>query len=368
MINRPVKRNPGFALLLVCAMLMVIISCNSAQDKSSPDFKISVYQEIVLDDQAAESLHSIYPIASASSEEEVIALANLRQPVGVTLIDYQGNFIDRVGSEGRGPDDILSARYIGMDSSGGIVINDKAQGLIKTFDRNTKEVQSYHSLIEQDIDITSRDLRYCDEEWVLSVNHFEYAITDTNSIAGRFDEEFRLIDTFGQADPFLAGNRSILQDPVIAVDCTQNLVYSTHLKVPFIQVFDLTDGSKSARTDDVPPSFKLSDRFIDEVQNQIEYRDFLIEEQSVALFPAFTDDLILLLFRNDTEAFHESRDFTERDHFIAAWSKEDLTFFGEQPIDGAPLGVTKEGYIISLMNDKPDDFRLNLLEVERESW
>lgn len=342
---------------------MSIISCNSSPDQTSPDFKTSVYQEVLLDDQAAETIHSIYPIASASSEEDVIALANLRQPVGVTLIDYHGNFIDRVGSEGRGPDEILSARYIGMDSSGEIVINDKAQGLIKTFDRNTGEVQSHHSLIEQDIDITSRDLRQCDDQWILSVNHFEYAISDTSSIAGRFDEKFRLIDTFGMADPFLAGNRSILQDPVIAVDCSQNRVYSTHLKVPFIQVFDLGDGSKLARTEDLPPSFKLSDQFIDEVQNQVEYRDFLIEEQSVTLFPGFTDDLILLLFRNDTEAFHESRGFPDRDHFLAAWSKNDLSYQGELPIDGAPLGVTKEGYVISLMNDEPDDFRLNLLKV-----
>ncbi|MCC5913274.1 MAG: hypothetical protein JJU46_02760 [Balneolaceae bacterium] len=327
--------------------------------------EIIIHHEIHVDKQAAESLHSIYPIASSSTENEVIALANLRQPVGVTLIDFDGQFIDRAGSEGRGPEEVLSARYIGLDVSDNIVINDKAQGLIKTFDRNNGEVKSHQTLIDQDIDITSRDLRQCEDHWILSINHFEYAISDTSTIAGRFDDEFRLIEPFGQADPFLAGNRSILQDPVIAVDCSQNRVYSTHLKIPFIQIFDLNDGSKIARIEDLPPSFKLSDQFIDEVQNQSEYFEFLIEEQSVSLFPAFTEELILLVFRNDTEAFYETRNFTDRDHFIAAWNADDFTFMGEIPVEGAPLGVTKEGYLITLMNDEPNDFRLNLIGVRQ---
>lgn len=325
-----------------------------------------VQHEIFLDADAANNLHSIYPIASSSPESELIALTNLRHPIGVTLIDYDGRFIGQYGSEGQGPEEVLSARFIGLDSQDNVIIHDKALALIKVFDREKQTVQSFPTFIDEGVDITSRNFQECDDEWILTINFFEHSLSDSSSVAGIFDKNFNLIRTIGQTDPYLVGNRSILQDPIIAVDCSTGHLYTTHIKTPFIQVFDLKQGEPIIRMDQIPPSFRLSEEFIDEVRNPHEFRNYLIDKQSVTLFPAFNDELIMLLFRNETEAFYDTRDFTDRNHFVAAWAKDDFTFLGEVSIDGAPLGVTKEGYIITLLNDSPDDFRLQLIAVDKK--
>jgi hypothetical protein len=344
--------------------IFLFIGCNNTvQRDAAKQIDVVVHHEISLDEQAANNLHSIYPIASSSTERDYIALANLRHPTGVTLIDYDGRFIGQFGSEGQGPEEVLSARFIGLDPLDNVIIHDKALALIKKFDREKQNVQSFPTLIDEGIDITSRDFQQCNGEWILTINFFEDALSDTSSVAGIFDENFNLIRVLGQSDPYLAGNRSILQDPIIAVDCSSNHLFTTHIKLPFIQVYDLEQGEAITRLDQKPPSFRLSDEFIDEVRNPQEYRTHLIDNQSVTLFPAFNDELILLLFRNETETFYDTRDFTDRDHFVAAWSKEDFSFLGEALVDGAPLGVTKEGYIITLINDSPDDFRLQLIKI-----
>lgn len=343
------------------------MSCNNSDQKDAvTQIDLIIYHDIFLDTIAANNLHSIYPIASSSSERDLIALTNLRHPVGVTLIDYDGGFIGQYGSEGQGPEEVLSARFIGLDSNDNVIIHDKASALIKVFDRQRQTVQPFSTLIDDGLDITSRDFRKCNDEWVLTINFFEYGLSDTSSVAGIFDKNFNLIRTIGQTDPYLAGNRSILQDPIIAVDCQKNLIFTTHIKIPYIQVFDLQQGEAVVRTDHIPPSFRLSEEFIDEVRNPHEYRNFLIDKQSVTLFPAFNDELVMLLFRNETEMFYDTRDFTDRNHFVAAWSRDDFSFLGEVSIDGAPLGVTKEGYIITLLNDSPDNFRLQLIGVNKK--
>lgn len=353
-----------FSLYLLS--ILAIIGCsNSNQTDTAIQIDVVVHHEFFLDVEAANNLHSIYPIASSSSENELIALTNLRHPIGVTLIDYDGRFIGQYGSEGQGPEEVLSARFIGLDSQDNVIIHDKALALIKVYDREKQVVKSFPTLIDEGVDITSRNFQECDNEWILTINFFEHTLSDTSSVAGIFNKNFNLIRTIGQTDPYLAGNRSILQDPIIAVDCSTDHLYTTHIKTPFIQVFDLKQGKNIIRMDQIPPSFRLSEEFIDEVRNPQEYRNYLIEKQSVTLFPAFNDELIMLLFRNETEVFYDTRDFTDRNHFVAAWSKDDFSFLGEVPINGAPLGMTKEGYIIILINDSPDDFRFQFIKVNK---
>jgi hypothetical protein len=348
---------------LILISTFLFSACINSQKEEYSRFTIDVKKIIELDSQSSQYLYSLYPIASASSHGEVIALPNLRNPIGVTLIDYEGNFIEQIGSEGRGPDEILSARFIGLDNHDNVVINDKSSSLIKKFDRSDKSVHSYSNYSEKGIDITSRDMKQCGEQWILSLSHHESAPSDTSSLIGIFDEEFQLLDMFGSYDPFLMDQKTILQDPIISVDCDNSKLYTTHVKVPFVQIYDLDDLSKKERVEFTPPSFKLSDRFIEmiDVGEQTAYQDFLIEEQSMSLLLAHTDKYLLLLFRNETEQFYETRNFMDREHFVAIFSIEDYSFMGEARIEGAPLGVTKEGFVINLVNDDP--IHLELVEV-----
>jgi len=347
--------------------VLIFSSCNNNQEGERSLFDIDVQKKIELDSQASQYLYSLYPIASASSSEEIIALPNYRNPIGVTLIDYDGNYISHVGSEGRGPEEIQSARYIGLDYNDNVVINDKISALIKKYDRSDGNVHAFGNYTEDGIDLTSRDMKQCDGQWVLTINHHEYAPSDTSSMIGVFDEEFQLLEMFGSFDPYLVGRKTILQDPILSADCKNRKLYTTHVKVPYIQIFDLDENSKVERIEHIPEHFKISDRFIDMIEagEQMAYRKFLIEEQSMSLLLSQNDDFLMLLFRNDTEEFYETRNFLDREHFIAVYSLDDYSFLGERQIDGAPLGTTKEGFLINLVNDDP--VQLELIDVVHNS-
>lgn len=349
--------------LITLISVLLFSSCTNNQQAEHSLFDIEVIKKIELDDQASQYLYSLYPIASASVNDEIIALPNYRNPIGVTLIDYEGNYISHVGSEGRGPEEIQSARYIGLDYNNNVVINDKASALIKKYDSSDGTVHAFRNYTEDGFDLTSRDMKQCDNQWILSINHHEYAPSDTSTMIGILDDEFRFLEMFGSFDPYLLEKKTILQDPILSVDCESRELYTTHVKVPFIQIYDLDDHSKTGRIEQVPESFKLSDRFIDMIEagEQMDYRRFLIEEQSVSLMLSQNDQFLMLLFRNDTEEFYETRNFIDREHFIAVYSLDDYSYLGEERIDGAPLGATKEGFLINLVNDDP--LQLELIDV-----
>ncbi|MEX1269868.1 MAG: hypothetical protein WEA56_12730 [Balneolaceae bacterium] len=346
---------------LLSLLFLIITGCQKSGNSEPDHIQLVVQKEITLDREAVENLYSIYPIASASSINEIIALPSDRNIIGVTLIDYAGNFIERVGSKGQGPGEIQSARFIGLDNHDNVVINDNPSALIKKYDRSDNTISSFSTLIQKKINITSRDMKQCGDHWILSINHFENAPSDTSSVIGVFDEEFQLMEMFGNYDPFLIGKKTILQDPLISIDCENRRVFSSHVKLPFIQIYDLNDFSQLGRIDVVPQLFKISENFIDMVENIEEYREFLIDEQSMSILLTHNEDYILLLYRNDTAEFYETRNFIDRHHYVAVYSKEDFSFLGQTTIDGAALGTTKEGYLISLVNDDP--IQLDLIDV-----
>lgn len=187
-----------------------------------------------------------------------------------------------------------------------------------------------------------------------------------SSIIGIFDDEFKRKELFGSMDPFMEGHNSILSSTITSVDCENELVYTSHEKIPFIQIYDLNNLSRIGRIEHLPPSFKLSDKFVEMVSDVPSLQDFLINDQSISIFLAHTEDYIVLPFRNETSEFNMTRNFNAREHFLAVFSKEDYKFVDEIPIDGAPLGRTKEGYIITLVNRNPDNFQIKFLEIQEQ--
>jgi hypothetical protein len=327
-----------------------------------------VKKEITLDEEATKHINQIYPIVSTSHNKEYIAISSLR-PVSVVQIDYNGNLVDHITSRGKGPSEIQSARFMGFDQNNNMVIYDKTLGAIKKFVKKRDTVITHKSPADSGISITSNHFKQCEGKWYLGImplDAFTSHSQDTSAITGIFDANFSLTTSLGRVDPYLQNHISVLQNPIIDVDCSKNRLFTSHYKIPFIQVYDINSFSKITRIDNMPPSFKLSNEFVPVVQNYREFREYLIEEQSISTFIAHTTDYILLAFKNETAAFYESREYTQRKHFLAVYSRKDFSLLGEIKIDGAPMGTTKEGYLISLIDDNPDNFVIKLLEIEQK--
>lgn len=158
-------------------------------------------------------------------------------------------------------------------------------------------------------------------------------------------------------------NRSISQTTKIDVDCDNQILFTTHSKVPYVQVYDLKNKQRIARINTVPPSFRLSDEFIGVIRDVSRMSEFVTEEQSIFSFVFHTDQFIVVPFRRSSDAFRKSRDYQDRTHHLAVYSRDDYRFIGEIPVDTVPLGYTREGYLISLVDDNRNNFRLQLSEV-----
>lgn len=356
--------NKSYACLL-CLTFILIVNCNN-NDSEKP-LEIVVQKEIKADEEVSEHLNQIYPFISANGNQKEIALANMKYTINLVLMDYDGHFLESIGAPGRGPDELQSARFFGFDQDNDVTVYDKSQHMIKTFDRSQDTVVTYDDPTPSGTTISSRNFTQCDNQWYLAIDHYQADPKDTRPVVGVFDQEFDLVHTFGDFDPYLDQGKSILQEPIISVDCERKVAFTGHAKVPFIREFDLENGMPADRTEEIPPSFKLSDRFIDVVRDFDEMEDFLIEEQSSSILITHNKDHIFLAFRNETPEYFESRDYRDRDHYLAVYSREDYSLIGEVPLEGVPMGTTEEGYIITLLDDDPDNFTLKLISARINS-
>lgn len=350
---------------LIIAALLYTASCTGgATDKQ---IKTEIVKEITVDPQATRYINRLYPNMSTFPDSDYLAISNATEPANIILVDFKGEFVERLGSQGRGPDELESARYFGISEQEQVVVYDQNQGLIKEFDTVTDTVISNEADIQGHY-ITSLNLSPCNGKWLAAIDKLEGSTMGVpeqeTPVIAVFDDQFQNTHTLGRYDPFFIGEGpDIQQEPLFSVDCGSGVVYTTHSKVPFIQKTDAATDKLMHRTSHKPASFRLSDDFISLIEDPVSFEAFLINEQSVTSHITHTDELLLLTWFNETEEFYQSRDYREREYHIAAFDRSDYTYYGEVKIEGAVMGSTSEGYLIELVDDDPDNFTVRFLEV-----
>lgn len=351
----------NFKLLLVLGAL-IFLGCENKDRNKIIDFELK--EEFTLSETATDKLFSFYPRATSANKSDVLGFANTDSPIGIILVDYDGNFIEQIGSEGRGPAELLSPRYFGFsENDEELIIRDNNLSMIKKFNRNTGDVASYDDYLKDGINITSNIMKQCKDNWYLGISFFQEANQDSVNTIGVFDSDFRLIKTFGYPDPFFRGNKDVLKKPILNIDCEENLIYVTHYKVPYIQVYELKDHSLVHRIDHKPESFKISEQFTEMVYDREAFQDMLINKQSSSIFIFNNEKYIILVFRQATENYFKHRDFNDFIYDAAVYSKYNYSLIDEIPIHGIPMGATKEGYLINMLNENQDEYTIQLLDV-----
>lgn len=354
----------------ICSLLIFLIfsffisGCNPDQSRT---LELSVVHEFTLSKKTQEYLHRMYTDIVSNPKAQEIAFSNYTSPISVIITDYEGKFVEQIGQEGRGPKEILSARYLGFDNQQNLVILDKSGAFFKHFNRTTKEVDVYESPVKQGVTVTTRNLKMCGNRWYLGIQLLAKSPRPTVPIIGVFDNKFNMVDTLGGYDPFFQGRDGIMKGTVIKVDCEGKRVYTTHAKVPYIQVYSIEDGKRIGHTTNIPASFMLSDKFITMVSNPREMTRYLSEEQSMSLNLSYTDKYIYHVFRNERNTYARRRKLNNSDHFAAVYDKKSLEYLGEVKLPGAVLGSTNEGELIVLKNQQTFEIQFVKIYTVSES-
>lgn len=314
------------------------------------DYKVT--NEFTLDDETKELLHRMYTSVSSSPFNDELAFTNYASPISVVLTNYNGQFVESIGKEGRGPGEIQSARYLGFDENNDLIILDKTGAFFKHYNRTSNEVISYDYPIKDGISVTTRNLQMCNSNWYLGIQLLGEATHTTVPIIGVYDLEFNLVDTLGGYDPFFKGRTGILQEPLTSIDCTNGIIYTTHGKVPYVQAYSIETKSMLGNSDEIPTSFMLSDKFVTMVSSQRQMTSFLSEEQSTSMHLGNDDSNIYHVYRNENNKYDRVRNLNESDHYVAVYEKENFKLLGEVKLPGAVLGFTKEGELIVLKDER----------------
>lgn len=338
---------------------VLIFGCSSNND--NPKLSLSVIKEFKLSGETQKYLHQIYPTVAANPVAEELAFANFRSPLGIIITDYDGGFVEKIGEEGRGPGEVQDVRYFGFDKSGNLVILDKPAAFFNLYNRSTGEARSFDYQVNKGTAVITRNLQMCEGKWLLGIYPLGELPKPTVPTIGIYDSTFNYVDSFGGYDPFFRGRKGILQETVLNIDCDQGLIYSSHAKIPFIQIYTIEEKARIGRIEHVPPSFRMSEKFITMTSSARRWSQFLAEEQSITLKIAHSRDHIYQVFRNESKEFRQHRLLNESDHFVAVYDKENRQFLGEIKIPGAVLGSTKEGYLIILKNE--ETFTIQLIEI-----
>lgn len=343
-------------------VLIFVLGCDIKKDEK---LRKSVIKDFKLAENTQNHLFRMYSSVASNPEADELAFSNFVSPIRIVITDYNGKLVETVGKEGRGPKEILSARYFGFDNQQNLVILDKRNAKFKKYNRSTGEVKSYTYEMNKGLSVTSRNLQLCSDKWYMGVQLMDRSTEIDVPIIGVFDTQFNIVDTLGGYDPFFNGRKGILQEPNIKIDCKNRRIYTIHGKIPYIQVFSMDDGTRIARTTAIPASFKISDKFITVVTNEREWQRYLSKEQSISLKLAYTDKYIYHFFsnsRNVLDPKHKNRTFLDRDHFVAVYDKKSLQYLGETKMPGPVLGSIRKGSLIVLKNETTSEIQFVNIE------
>jgi len=350
-----------FKAVLSSIMIPIfLVGCISYETKGT--LKKTVVKEFKLNKEAQERLYRMYTVVMDNPNAQELAFSNYRSPIGIIITNYEGKFIEKIGEEGQGPEEIQSARYFGFDNNHNIVVLDKASAFFKYFNRTSNVVTSYEYPINQSISISSRNLQQCGDNWYLAIQLIGRPTHTTVPTIGVFNSKFSLIDSLGGYDPYFKGRSGVMQETVIDVDCEAGLIFTTHAKIPFIQEYSIEQKKFIGRTDKLPPSFNISDKFVSMVFSKREFSRYLAEEQSLSLHIAHSDKYIFHVFRNGGSFDPANPNLNDRNHYVAVYSKKNLEYMGETKLNGAVLGYTKDGNLIVLGDEST--FVIKFIEID----
>lgn len=344
---------------LVLILIYSLVSCTAINEEVP--IELITTKKINLDERAQESLHRVYTSVAVSSTGDELAFSNYLSPISVVITDLDGKFVETIGGEGRGPKEIESARFLGFDQDDNLVVLDKANSFFKVFNREMDEVSSFDYKISNGISIESRIFEKCSDKWYLAIQQLGKPTKTDISTIGIYDSTFTLTSSFGGYDPFFEGRNGIMRETQLDLDCGSEALFTIQAKTPFIQVFSIKDETLQGRTDVIPPSFMLSDKFLTMVTSSLEMSRYMTEEQSLSLKIGHSDKYIYHIFRNDRNNSTIHPRLNERDHFVAVYDKSTLNYIGEKKLPGAVLGFTKEGELIVLIDES--SFKIEFIQV-----
>ncbi len=345
---------------------VLLFSCSNVENESK--VKLELSRELKLDEKTLEQVHRTYTVAMDNPVSDELIFTNFTSPIQLVVINYDGGLVETIGKEGRGPEEIQDARFFGFDEKGNALVLDKASAFFKYYDRNNDEVTSFNYPIKKGISVTSRNLQQCDGKWYLGVQLLGEPTLPSTPIVAVFDSTFSLTDTLGGYDSFFEGRTDVMQETLINIDCKSRLIYTSHAKTPFIQVFSMDDELYQKRTELKPKSFMLSDKFISMVGSKTTMARFLSEKQSTSLHLAHSDKYLFHVFRNETGTVKDVRILNDSHHFVAVYDKKSLDYLGELKLPGATMGSTKNGELIILKDENTSEFQfLNVIPASSQN-
>lgn len=313
-----------------------------------------------MDQEVRDHLFRTYTTADYNRFTGEWLFSNFTPPIQLVITDSTGRFVEKVGSAGRGPEEILSSRYFGFDDSANVLVLDKTSAFFKLYYRDRSSVTSFDYPIKDGVSVTSRNLEYCEDNWYAGLEIIgEPPLPEVPNLVV-FDQDFQITDTLGAYDPYFEGRRDIMQETLIAIDCEQKIIYTTHAKLPFIQKFSLSNDSLLVRSETVPGSFNLSDTFISMVTSRTEMNRYLSEDQSLSVHLLQSDSFIYHVFRNERTSQVDNK-ITNSDYYLALYDKATLEYLGEFPIPGLALGNNDKGEILVLIDEV--NYRFKLLGI-----
>src|SRR5690554_3645045 len=112
------------SLYLAVIMMVVSIVIGCSKEQKGKELEVTVVLDFLLSEEAQKHLHRMSTIALDYKENNEIAFSNPTSPIGIVVTDYDGKFVEKIGKEGRGPDEVMSTRNFGFDGDGNVVILD----------------------------------------------------------------------------------------------------------------------------------------------------------------------------------------------------------------------------------------------------
>lgn len=362
--------------ILLFMLVIFVTNCQSEPDElqefqesklEDRNIKLSKNSDIKIVNSEDGNLARPYAALAVSHDSKRFGLYDLIYNHFI-IFNREGEIIQILGDEGRGPDEFQQALDFNFDEEKNLIAYDERQFQLKIFDKEG-ELQKNTSVFEDgNYSHNTSGLFANDSLIYIGITDVSTHNTDQawqSELMGIFDYSGEKVKFIGQYDPYIFDNNFYGDLPLFDIVFEEDKIYSTHKNSYRIQVFNVDNNKKLDYFGRKSSSYKEADQNI-ETHFPMEKIEELSLTQSFPNGLFVTDNYILHYFQNATEEWFETKDPLTKEHYLSIYNRDNHAFVKELKSDYQLLEV-QDNKLYLLEDTNPDNYTIGIYELESAS-
>lgn len=285
------------------------------------------------------------------------------------VINSDGEILSQFGGKGRGPTEFLQVLSYTVDENERVIAFDESQKLIKIFTIDGALVNTFQVLSNENLSETGLFLEARDGVIYMGILENRYLASGEqwkSNLIAKYDYQGNFLGFIGRYDKGIKDSNFYGHGVVFGINFDTGKLYSTHMDMNSIQVYDIKSGERENYFIYDETHFQSSKREI-RVNMNPGVRNELLATQSITRGLISTDTHLLHTYQNSSVDWYTTRDPDELTNYLTIYDGSRNNFLDEIEIPGNLAGSFNNQLFV-IEDTNPDNFTFGVYELSTQQF